>query len=698
MTQKNHHIYYIDNETQINEYTKKYQFTVLKVKLIDKDDIYIDDINDKLNEKLAYVTLNLSEHKNSNIFPILILYENNKPILLLKNLNESNKYKLDDFMKKALNKIIYINNNIDELYFYLSTYNFLIIKINEDNKKQSKFDRLYTEMADMNSNPNLVYITLNDINDKMKNILDISDTIPIFILYDKMSGNHVINDTYDLKDVTNLFYKVTFNAIKDRDSINSNENDNIEKIIDEKDSKKEINELFITLSKILVNYLYNKFKNDILININTITLNDDFFDKIVDLLKSIIELNNSSIMKYYTTNISLYYYYIDIIKDILYYINTILYREAIKTNKYYYLSQNIQFYIKFEILSNLNIETILKNEEDYIDINDNIDVDIDDKINDEEKMKSYIANYNIKCYYSTQDDINEIIDANKDDILKKIEIITKISNSNTIYEYNNDKKNSYQYTYTETDFDSFLTYIFKYLDTFIKESLIKAKYLNSLDITLDNIDMFINNFKTIFSNYDNDISLYKAAIASYKIIIQKIIALLYYNKKFKYIFKFYEFINLIGIFITYKNDDSISTIRYKNILNFYDEIYFKKQQIDLYLFDLYSNILQHKILKTNYIKNTQGQNNDNHHILINYITSNDINKYNENIKLIDKFFKTLNSFSTTKGGQNKYIKTDNKITFLYNKKKYSRIIYINERKKYVKINKDFILLSKVKKI
>lgn len=59
---------------------------------------------------------------------------------------------------------------------------------------------------------------------------------------------------------------------------------------------------------------------------------------------------------------------------------------------------------------------------------------------------------------------------------------------------------------------------------------------------------------------------------------------------------------------------------------------------------------------------------------------------------------TDNIIKEIQGGQNKYIKTDNKITFLYNKKKYSRIIYINERKKYVKINKDFILLSKVKKI
>ena len=54
--------------------------------------------------------------------------------------------------------------------------------------------------------------------------------------------------------------------------------------------------------------------------------------------------------------------------------------------------------------------------------------------------------------------------------------------------------------------------------------------------------------------------------------------------------------------------------------------------------------------------------------------------------------------SYTGGSNNKYKKTENIITVIYNKKKYTRIIYINESKKYVKINKTFMLLSKLKKI
>ena len=50
------------------------------------------------------------------------------------------------------------------------------------------------------------------------------------------------------------------------------------------------------------------------------------------------------------------------------------------------------------------------------------------------------------------------------------------------------------------------------------------------------------------------------------------------------------------------------------------------------------------------------------------------------------------------GGANKYKKTENKITVIYKKRKYTRVIYICERKKYIKLNKTYMLLSKLKKI
>jgi hypothetical protein len=47
---------------------------------------------------------------------------------------------------------------------------------------------------------------------------------------------------------------------------------------------------------------------------------------------------------------------------------------------------------------------------------------------------------------------------------------------------------------------------------------------------------------------------------------------------------------------------------------------------------------------------------------------------------------------------NKFKSTKDKITFIYNNNQYTRVIYINDNKKYVKINKTYVLLSKLKKV
>ena len=78
----------------------------------------------------------------------------------------------------------------------------------------------------------------------------------------------------------------------------------------------------------------------------------------------------------------------------------------------------------------------------------------------------------------------------------------------------------------------------------------------------------------------------------------------------------------------------------------------------------------------------------------NHIKKNDI-IYNNALKDLQD----LKDLKDLEGGSvNKFKKTENKITVIYNKKKYTRVIYINDRKKYVKINKSFMLLSKLKKI
>jgi len=61
---------------------------------------------------------------------------------------------------------------------------------------------------------------------------------------------------------------------------------------------------------------------------------------------------------------------------------------------------------------------------------------------------------------------------------------------------------------------------------------------------------------------------------------------------------------------------------------------------------------------------------------------------------------SVKDFSTSEGGNiNKLKSTKKKVKILYNKKEIERTIYINKRgTKYVKINKEYKLLSKLKKI
>lgn len=67
---------------------------------------------------------------------------------------------------------------------------------------------------------------------------------------------------------------------------------------------------------------------------------------------------------------------------------------------------------------------------------------------------------------------------------------------------------------------------------------------------------------------------------------------------------------------------------------------------------------------------------------------------------INEQYNYSNTNVTVSGGSltNKYKKTENKITVIYKKKEYKRVIYICERKKYIKLNKTYMLLSKLKKV
>ena len=68
--------------------------------------------------------------------------------------------------------------------------------------------------------------------------------------------------------------------------------------------------------------------------------------------------------------------------------------------------------------------------------------------------------------------------------------------------------------------------------------------------------------------------------------------------------------------------------------------------------------------------------------------------------ITNEFINSNSNKKITKGEKNEstYKKTASKITVIYDGKKYTRIIYINENNNYVKINKIYMLLSRLKQI
>jgi hypothetical protein len=185
------------------------------------------------------------------------------------------------------------------------------------------------------------------------------------------------------------------------------------------------------------------------------------------------------------------------------------------------------------------------------------------------------------------------------------------------------------------------------------------------------------------------------------------------------------FLNYIIKEITNNNEQKflINSIEYSNILNKYLEI-LKNFNILFYYFKMYNDLiigLEFYVILKKIINYFKTNNLDNYRKILTINKEKEINFSLENIKKeydIDLLLEVQNSYidlsiSINKlmqetynnikkyiviGGASKYKKTENKITVIYKKKKYTRVIYICDRKKYIKINKTFMLLSKLKKI
>ena len=356
-------------------------------------------------------------------------------------------------------------------------------------------------------------------------------------------------------------------------------------------------------------------------------------------------------------------YFINIFKEFIYNINTYLY----KKKRYKDLIMCIDFYILLNNLANFLYDESIPLSYNIITFND---TEITDEIFNEylSTKDTNIIYYNE--YISKDILLNDILSYN---IIYLINIINNTINSeNIITEFINNKPVYFSkivnvkliYTDAIDKMIDFKDYIIKYLDNYLKDSIILAQNLNSLNISIDSINNFIIKIKDIIANANNIKIMQQLQL---KEIIKSFIAILYYNKKFIDVIKCIEFYKLLEILFNYYENTKNS--QYFNITDFNIYTYFSKEEVEKF--------------KNNNIKYFP-------------LLQQEIIPY----KLLLKMIESSNLSFIVKGGTtiSKYKSTGNKITVLYKKNIYTRVIYINNRKKYIKINKVFILLSKLKKI
>jgi hypothetical protein len=140
-----------------------------------------------------------------------------------------------------------------------------------------------------------------------------------------------------------------------------------------------------------------------------------------------------------------------------------------------------------------------------------------------------------------------------------------------------------------------------------------------------------------------------------------------------------------------KPNESNETNKYKIILNIDETKDIEISDIDKYIMLNYTPIIYKNFILNKYININE---------LFDYIYA-EILHIVEPMAIIMKYitndFINSNKEKNEKNESN-YKKTTNKITVIYDGKKYTRIIFINENKNYVKINKTYMLLSRLKQI
>jgi len=463
--------------------------------------------------------------------------------------------------------------------------------------------------------------------------------------------NHIIIEYNNNLDINIIINKINF--INENINLLNNFANNILIILDiiknlfsKIDDNIKINELIIDtktlefIIKILKDYI------NIFLSFIVLLYNNKQYNLLVKCVDFVALLNELKLLfeikygKYYSENDYIIYDYIDNI-------------HIITTKKI-----NILNYINDK--TKINFKTIKKQELNIYKINNKIDLidryikKIYKLINYTEKITTIYSN-NIYNYEDeikiNSNNISNIIEL----IISKIHFIQKLTDEIKIY---------YEKDYT--------------IPTFY---IIFKERLNLIKKMIENKNIYNDEFKSVQNICYHIINSY--------IFIFNLYILFFNNKTNKNnTLKFIYFNMLLHClrYIIHNNNNRTSLDISDNKINDYENT-LNETCLDTSNIEPYCSTFLKK--NSEIIKNTI----ENDELLIKikdfYKQLEDMIKQPDFVKLI----------KMVKGGKNKsnYKKTDKKITVIYKKKKYTRVIYINERKKYIKINKTYMLLSKLKK-
>ena len=641
----------------------------------------INEIKPLINKYFYNNSYDISA-KNFQEFRILIrekvfkyFYDIIKPIPQEKHEIEKNKiYKkiiitdLYTFIPLILNLINFYSDIAQVLYRVCNEF---IRNMNEDNTNQTTNEMIINALNSFNFSIKLLKELLNFIRTRTINI----DLI-------KKNANKAI-DKSDFQSYLSEFKRI----VSSFDNGNGNKITihikyyiyYLEKYIDD-----------ITKTIIKVDNIQHKLENFIkhieislkkyLSDIIDITILKQLFDvisiknniapkKLIELLKKIItsiEIINSKLYND-TNNITKLYRY----ENILYGINIIILLK--KFIEYLYTNEYVIIYDKIITINLFSKDAFLP----YIN------------------YKIY-PNYELKNgYISIIDDIKSFLQDKdfKETLPRKQVQLDKPPELNT------------SVIFTDQDnlqtIKIFIADLKLYVLIFFQEILTDTNLNNN---ELNNI-IYQNNKKTKFS----EILFIKNITSLFKIILYKISNKLKINDSIKYLLQYiidltinfciilakignvnkYLLKGIVNIILLNKLKDyfeSDTTIKY----SYYD---YRNIKINISLDDVMIFILNNNLeydLDSNIIQFSEHMDNKETYANIDNIIT----------KINYQYDYSETNVTVFSGGSlnNKYKKTENKISVIYNKRKYTRVIYISERKKYIKLNKTYILLSKLKKV